>query len=405
MYKMKSWLCFRRVGQFLVLLLLGAPNSSPAQYAGTNGIFAEFYTSMGNYTCRLDFVLAPKTVANFIGQATGERAWLDTTTGTVRTNPLHNNTIFHRVVSNFVIQAGSPNGSPSGGPGYLIRDEISTSLKHDSFGVLAMGNTGPDSNGSQYYVTVGPQPVLDGRYSVFGKLFGGSNVIYNINRVVIDASERPLTNVTINTISIRRIGAAALAFDINTNGLPVVTNLNLRIAQTVANIVSLSFSNRLYADNRIYASANLTSWSEGKVGIETANPVFTNVLLSAVAPKQFFRMVQIQYSSSTFAPMNMYGRMVTLQFTAGLSGTMNLNFNGAGTGSYSLTPSQTGSIISYSWSQDAYRGYFSPIQFSNEYPITLRLNYQTANAGIFEGVYYYLGFFQVGIAGTFTATP
>ena len=105
-----------------LLLLCGLP--CRAQYADTNGIFAEFNTSMGSYTCRLEFALAPLACANFIGLATGQRAWLDLPSGVVKTNPFYDGTMFHRVIAGFMNQGGSPNALGTDGPGYSFVDEF-----------------------------------------------------------------------------------------------------------------------------------------------------------------------------------------------------------------------------------------------------------------------------------------
>lgn len=133
---------------FLAAMFLVFAAKGSAQY--TDGIYAEFNTSMGSYTCALYYAESPKAVASFIGLATGQRAWLDLPTGTTRTTPFYNGLIFHRVITNFVIQAGSPNGLGTDGPGYAFVDEITNTLQFDKFGVLAMANSGPDSNGSQF---------------------------------------------------------------------------------------------------------------------------------------------------------------------------------------------------------------------------------------------------------------
>src|SRR5262245_12107619 len=140
-------------GVFLTIAVLAVcVSSATAQY--TNGIYAEFNTSMGSYTCRLEHALAPKAVANFIGLATGQRAWLDLPSGLVHTNPFYNGTTYHRVIAGFMNQGGSRNALGTDGPGYQFVDEFAISLRHDGFGVLSMANAGPDSNGSQYFITV-----------------------------------------------------------------------------------------------------------------------------------------------------------------------------------------------------------------------------------------------------------
>jgi cyclophilin family peptidyl-prolyl cis-trans isomerase len=382
---------------FAAILLLGG-NHSSAQYAGTDGIFAEFNTSLGSYTCRLEYVLAPKACANFIGLAAGERSWLDLPSGVVKTNPFYDGTTFHRVIAGFMNQGGSRNGQGTDGPGYAFIDEFSPSLRHDSFGVLSSANSGPDSNGSQYFVTVEPTPWLDDVHTVFGKLYGGSNVVYAINHVATGANNKPLTNVVVQGVNIRRIGPAAQAFDINAHGLPLLTNLNLKIATVGAN-VSLTFSNRLYADNRLYASSDLTSWTGAELGIEIAAPVSNAITRSAGMGSQFFRMAQVQYPSSTLAPKELLSRTLTLNFTGAQWGTITITFNSSGGGSYTDSLGPDGTVTSYLWVQQPYRGYPSPINFSGLAPMYLRLDFTSGSAGTISGQWY-----GSAMSGTFTLT-
>src|SRR5208337_2725966 len=143
-----------------------------------------------------------------------------------------------------------------------------------------------------------------------------SNVVYAINRVATDANNQPLANVYINNIAIRRVGSAATAFDINAQGLPLVTNLNFNIAEAGTN-VNLTFNNQLFADNRLYGSSNLVNWAANQLGIETAAPVSNTNLQSAAAPAQFFRGAQIQYATSTLAPKLWSAKTLTLFYTNG----------------------------------------------------------------------------------------
>ena len=402
---------FRRAALRLALaaMLLVFASNSFAQY--TNGIYAEFNTSMGSYTCRLEYASAPMTCANFIGLATGQRSWLDLPSGVVKTNPFYDGTTFHRVIAGFMNQGGSPNGLGTDGPGYAFVDEFSPSLRHDGFGVLSMANSGPDSNGSQYFITVSAQPGLNDVYSVFGKLYGGSNVVYAINQVATDGNNKPLTNVIVTNLVIRRIGAAAMAFDINTNGLALVTNLNVQIAKAGTN-VSLTFSNRLYADNRLYASSNLTGWTGTQLGIEIAAPVTNSVLRSGTAPSQFFRAAQIQYASSTFAPKTVTGRTLTLIFTNGFSGTNVVSFNTSNGGTYTYNGT-AGSLYDYAWGQAPYNGKLWPIGFVGvlDFDLTLNLNFDVATAGGFSGklypppYYYPYAPTTYPVAGSFTISP
>ena len=378
-----------------------------AQY--TNGLYAEFNTSMGSYTCALYYAQSPKAVANFIGLATGQRAWLSLPTGAVKTNPFYAGTTFHRVIAGFMNQGGSPNGLGTDGPGYAFVDEFTNTLRFDGFGVLAMANSGPDSNGSQYFITVSPQSQLNDVHTVFGRLYGGSNVVYAINHVITDANDKPLTNVAVNSIKIQRIGSAAIGFDIATSGLPIVTNLNLKIARTGPN-VSLIFSNKLYADNRLYASSDLSGWSAGQLGIETAAPVSNTNLQSVASPAQFFRAAQIQYLSNTFAPKSMFGRTLTMRYTNGIVATNIVVFDLLGGGSYNVIGFTPGVIASYSWSQSPYNGYIPLIFYSGAVlpPSTLKLNFKSATSGNLTGtayVNYPFTFGAVLFSGTFTNSP
>ena len=391
------------------MLTLFASNSF-AQYT-TNGIYAEFNTSLGSYTCTLYYAQSPKAVANFIALATGQRSWLDTPSGLVKTNPFYNGTTFHRVLPGFMNQGGSPNGQGTDGPGYVFVDEFTPSLRHDKFGVLSMANSGPDSNGSQYFITVEPTPWLNDVHTIFGRLYGGSNVVYAINNVATNGNSKPLTNVVVNAINIRRIGTAAAAFDINAQGLPLVTNLNLKIAMAGTNI-SLTFSNRLYADSRLYGSSKLTAWTGTQMGIEIAAPVTNSVLQAITAPSQFFRAAQIQYFASTLAPKTMTGRTMTMIFTNGFTGTNVVNLNTGNGGTYTYN-GMSGNLFYYAWSQEPYNGKFWPIGFVGvlDFDLTLNLNFDRATAGSFSGKLYPPPYYYpsapttYSVAGSFTITP
>lgn len=393
--------CFRRISVWS-FLLLGLMYSQPVAAQYTNGIYAEFSTSMGSFTCRLEYALAPRTCANFIALATGQRPWLHEPSGLVRTNPAFNGGIFHRVVSNFVIQAGSPTGLPNGGPGYDILDEFTPSLRHDAFGVLSMANNGPDSGGSQFFVTMGAKPGLDDIYSVFGRYYGGSNVIYNINRVATDSNEKPLANVLLNSVLIRRVGAAAIAFNINTNLLPWVTNQNLRV-RLQSGTVNLSFSNQLSTEVRLYSSPQLSQWTETKFGINVVNPPLTNIATAPVLSREFFRLAQIQYAQTLFVPKNVLNKTVTLNLANG-NGTFVIQFNGSGGGSYTWTGGSSGAVLFYDFRQDPYRGRFLPLVLENFfYNFDLHLDYDSLTAGTLKGMAYPAIGNPVTLSGTFTA--
>jgi cyclophilin family peptidyl-prolyl cis-trans isomerase len=390
--------CRGIVVRAVTVALLGA--SAPAIMAQSNGIFADFTTSLGSFTCQLDYTNAPRTSANFIGLATGQRAWLDLPSGRAKTNAFYNGLTFHRVIAGFMNQGGSPNGLGTDGPGYVFKDEFSPLLVFDSFGVLAMANSGPNSDGAQFFITVAPYTYGNNTYTIFGRLVSGSNVVYAINHVATDASDKPLTNVVIQQVNIRRVGTAAQAFDINGQGLPIVTNLPLRIAKG-AGQVTLTFSNRLYGDNRLYSSTNLTTWTSDSLGVEITPPSSNSVQRTNDSPRKFFRFAQIQYPSSTFAPKTMYGRTLALNFDGG-NGVITIVFDSVGGGTYTWSLNTPGIVSSYNWIQDVYRGQLWPIYFSGVPPMTLQLNFSSASAGSFSGTAYSTG--QISVSGTFTVT-
>jgi peptidyl-prolyl cis-trans isomerase A (cyclophilin A) len=170
-----------------------------------------FDTSMGQISCVLFPDKAPKTVANFIGLANGMKSWTNPKTGTVnKGKSLYEGTIFHRVIPNFMIQGGDPEGTGAGGPGYTFEDEISPNHKHDKPGIVSMANRGPDTNGGQFFITVAPYPSLDGHYSIFGEVVEGLDNVVAISKVPTtgprgDPANRPRTDVVINNVRIERV--------------------------------------------------------------------------------------------------------------------------------------------------------------------------------------------------------
>jgi peptidyl-prolyl cis-trans isomerase A (cyclophilin A) len=164
---------------------------------------------MGNIVCRLFESEAPKTVANFRGLATGTKPWTDPKTRKIRHTPLYSGTTFHRVIPDFMIQGGDPKGDGTGSPGYEFADEIAPNRNFDHPGILAMANSGPNTNGCQFFITVAPAEHLNGKYSIFGEVVSGQDVAEAISKVPRNEEDRPLTPVKITAIAIRRVGADA----------------------------------------------------------------------------------------------------------------------------------------------------------------------------------------------------
>lgn len=148
---------------------------------------AEFNTNKGNFKVELFGDKAQITVGNFLKLVN---------------DGFYNGLIFHRVIPNFMIQGGCPHGTGRGGPGYTIRDEFHPDLTHNSKGILSMANAGPNTGGSQFFITVAPTPWLDRKHSIFGKVIQGMDVVDVISKVDKDRNDKPLRDVVINTISI-----------------------------------------------------------------------------------------------------------------------------------------------------------------------------------------------------------
>lgn len=184
-----------------------------AQGPTADGLYAECTTSLGTYWCRLEFERTPRTVANFVQLAEGQRDWVDRQHARLSREPLYQGLKFHRVITGFMNQCGSPDGLGDGGPGYQFRDEFHPQLRHNKAGILSMANSGTNSNGSQFFVTVEPTPWLDNKHTVFGEVVQGYEVVAAINTTAGTASGVPKVTVTLERIRIVRRGAAATAFD------------------------------------------------------------------------------------------------------------------------------------------------------------------------------------------------
>jgi peptidyl-prolyl cis-trans isomerase A (cyclophilin A) len=165
---------------------------------------ATLQTSQGTIVVRLFPDHAPKTVRNFVELAEGARQWTDPSTGRQTTARLYDGTVFHRVIPDFMIQGGDPLGSGRGGPGYKFADEIHPDLVFDRPYLLAMANAGPGTNGSQFFITVGPTPWLNGKHTIFGEVIEGADVVDQISRVKTGSQDRPVQDVTIESVTVNR---------------------------------------------------------------------------------------------------------------------------------------------------------------------------------------------------------
>ncbi|MGC1871774.1 MAG: peptidylprolyl isomerase [Acidobacteriaceae bacterium] len=172
----------------------------------TPGTYATFQTSQGKIVCRLFEKEAPKTVANFIDLAEGNREWTHPTNNKKSKDKLFDGTIFHRVIPKFMIQGGDPAGTGFGGPGYKFEDETKGSPhSFNKPGKLAMANSGPNTNGSQFFITVAATPWLTGNHTIFGEVIEGQDIVDKISELDRDRSDKPRTPVVLESVTVERV--------------------------------------------------------------------------------------------------------------------------------------------------------------------------------------------------------
>ncbi|WP_281404295.1 peptidylprolyl isomerase [Streptomyces roseirectus] len=167
-------------------------------------LYATLKTNHGDIEIELFPNHAPETVENFVGLATGEKKWTDPKTGKPGEGSLYAGTVFHRVIEGFMIQGGDPLGNGTGGPGYRFKDEFHPELKFNKPFLLAMANAGPGTNGSQFFITVGPTPHLNNRHTIFGEVTKGSEVVDAISKVDTSRNDRPVNDVVIESVVVEK---------------------------------------------------------------------------------------------------------------------------------------------------------------------------------------------------------
>ena len=195
----------------LAIVLIGCKS----QYAELgDGIFADIQTTAGDIIVQLEYEKTPVTVANFVTLAEGKSPFVS---DSLKGKPYYDGIIFHRVIKDFMIQTGDPSGTGRGNPGYKFKDEFNDSLKHDKKGILSMANSGPTTNGSQFFITHKPTPFLDGRHTVFGHVVEGLEVVDSIAGTETSqeqmTKDKPLADIKMDKVQIIRNGKTAKNFD------------------------------------------------------------------------------------------------------------------------------------------------------------------------------------------------
>ena len=363
------------------LLFLALSVSARGQ---TDGIFADFSTSAGHFTVFLDNERAPRAVASFVGLATGEGGWVDVQSNVWR-RPFYDGTLFHRVVKDadtngIAIQGGgflwrsvvdTNTGAVAtnfAGPGYAMLEGVTNGLAHSN-GAISMANSGPNTDGSQFFIMATNWPGWDGSYSVFGHVTTGMNVVASIAAVAVQGTgDRPLEDVVLSNVVIRRVGAAAEAFSIADQGVPSPeaapicayrsgSNLELRIelaAQTKPLLWSESPDMQNWDRTRLLPTVlfytNATQILNGSVA------------MSGLDDTHFFHFGRIRYPVPITAPTTHRGRVYTFVWNTSPSITNESHFGANdSTPGFSYEWVGTNAVVTNqllsaweSWSQDAY---------------------------------------------------
>ena len=179
-------------------------NQGYGRTGGSEVLVATLRTTLGSVVVRLFPEHAPQTVENFVSLAEGTREWIDPSTGQRTKAPLYNGTIFHRVIDGFMIQGGDPLGTGAGDPGYEFADEFQSGLRFDRPYLLAMANAGPNTNGSQFFITVVATRHLDNRHTIFGEVIEGADVVDKIAKARTTGQDRPINEIVLESVTIDR---------------------------------------------------------------------------------------------------------------------------------------------------------------------------------------------------------
>jgi cyclophilin family peptidyl-prolyl cis-trans isomerase len=372
----------------------------------SDGLFAVFSTTAGEFTAELDYEAAPMTVANFVRLAEGTIPTMDLSNGDVENRPFYDGITFHRVSPGFVIQGGSPNGLGTDGPGYAFPDEFAPGKSHNAAGVLSMANSGPNSNGSQFFVTLGRATNLDWRHSVFGSVVEGLSVVTAIGSAdLVPGTETPVAPVVINGIEIVRQGAAAEAWDESAQLLPVMSYQPMTIEPAAeADKVELFFLRRPFSRNYLSSTTSLSGWNllgsrgETTAAAKTESFIRSN---SGELGRRLYRMIEDQ----KVLPVSRPG--LTLRFfppsdLPSYSVTLGADFDGTYTHVDTGGTTRQGSIT-YRWYEQAtvdvlniifdlnlitYRNSAGQIVYVPNQPQQLSLFFNSAISGTFSVHYY-----------------
>ncbi|HIG27730.1 MAG TPA: peptidylprolyl isomerase [Verrucomicrobiales bacterium] len=366
----------------------------------TEGLFVSIQTNLGTFECRLFHEKTPMTVANFVGLAAGTQSWMNFKNGEAEARPYYDGIIFHRVISGFVIQGGSPKGDGTDGPGYSFPDEFDPTLRHSRAGLLSMANSGLNSNGSQFFVTLAPTPHLDDLHSIFGEVSLGMDIIEQIGQVPTDAASKPVTPVVIEHIEIIRRGPAAEAFDPSQHNLPSIEDAK-PVPSILESGIILNFEQSADTAYYVFQTPNFGNWQNGRIALfpETPEPAsFVPVPETLNQPAYFYRITKVAYGLSVHTPQSLAGRKITM--TLGSGQILECSFVDESTGTFILDQDTPGNITNYTWRQEAHRG-VSVISYDTLATMQLDFAFSEVDQGNFSGTVFSQSNFK--IMGPFTS--
>jgi peptidyl-prolyl cis-trans isomerase A (cyclophilin A) len=351
--------------------------------------------TMGNVCFELYYTNVPRTVANFVSLAEGSRPWLDPRKGFVSTKPYYNGTIFHRVITNFMIQCGLPKGDGADGPGYTIEDEFDPALRHDRPGIVSMANSGPDSNGGQFFITVAPTEWLDNKHSVFGFVVEGMNIVSNIAIVATDSGDRPLVDIAITNVFITRNGTNAQNFAVTNQLLPEVASLPIEI--TDEKVVKISTGTATSSYQYVYSSTNLIGWTEYTNAYRVL-PDGAMDMSPATEARGFFRATRVVYPADKNRTASPIRHRLVMTMGANIVNIAPETFN---SGIVSINEDPDHNVTDWIWDAEPHLVWFA-MASDYYYPLGFELHYSTSTNGVVV-VYQYLDYNWKFVGeGTFT---
>ncbi|MGK0190082.1 MAG: cyclophilin family peptidyl-prolyl cis-trans isomerase [Verrucomicrobiales bacterium] len=375
-------------------------------------IFADFETSGGSFTIEMFHEDQPVAVASFIGLADGSRPWLDFETLEIQNGiPFYNGIKFHRVIKDFMIQGGSRNGVGTDNPGYSFGDRFAREEEgslvhpHDQQGLISMANSGLNTNGSQFFITDAPTPWLDGLHIVFGQIAAGPagsledgiTAITAMNNTPVEGSS-PIDDLVIQSITIRRVGDAALTFDIDAQGLPVLTApaARLTVSPTPGESpqIDLHYTKPALSQVDVLASDDMRTWSTQKAKFYYQSDSSTDDLSQVYNDNDamFFRLLKIDYSQTplTGGPASIANATVKFDFDSIFDIDVTINEAGTG-GTWTRTDGNgSGTLQSTAYTQTAVP-YSLTISYNDLVPdsdfvftMDISLSFDTATSGKFR---------------------